>query len=98
MEEDKEYDEIMRVGRMRMHLEDLKYPEYVEGFNSPEDAENPYEFPLEINMEQIRISSIEGPLTEAQNNRLRELGDLMDATPWSKWNIGNYRDEYIPRD
>lgn len=63
---------------------------FQEGFFSKVDSECPYVFPLEVNLKQIKISSVRRALTEEEKEELRSLREVMDATPWSQWTHGNY--------
>lgn len=77
--------------------ERMKNLYFQEGFFSKVDSECPYVFPLEVNLKQIKISSVERALTEEEKEELQSLRETMDAAPWSQWTHGNYmRERFFP--
>ncbi len=74
---------------VQLHARQWEDPIYREGFLSAAN-ENPYEFPLETNLQQTRIGGKEGALTEEERAELARLNAELNASAWWLWGQGHH--------
>jgi hypothetical protein len=80
---------------LKLHEARIQDPIYREGYEASNHfvkngVKNPYEFPEKLDLERIKISSKQDPLTSQEKVRLKELNDAVESTEWSRWSLGNY--------
>lgn len=90
-----EFTKKFKALQVRCHDETKSDPVYMEGYNGPNTWEEPYpacpyRFNKKLDLERMRISMVEGPLSGEQRNKLTKLNARFAKTKWDRWQRGNY--------
>ena len=73
-------------------------PIFLEGFNAPREATNPYEAD-ESNYLRIAMLASKDEITDEELRELKEMVDENDSQPYSRWELGYFsKHDDIPLD
>lgn len=86
----------MTEKQLREFVKDMAKPEHVflvehsraysEGFGATEHK-NPYEFPIELSTERLKLS-MKNPFTEEDGRMLKRINSMFDQCDWELWTKG----------